>query len=521
MAEPLTITNFGGPLTRRNTGEINSGLAKYATSWGYDPYSKPGNLTWMEQPTSILTGASTTDTIIAMKARTEGALQRVYALNAVNTLYKISVNGAENPSLDSPSVIGTIGTGAHNRGTGIEFYGATEKIFIGTDSNVQKVNFDGSSASIIGTLTSDVPRPIITFLGKLYIGNGNNIAEVDSTETFTSTAKLSPALPSGLFVRDLDLTPDGNYLQILASRTNAQDPTGANLDPYASFSADSYRFYWNGIDDSFSAMENYSGITLSANASFGESNYMFGYDTNGSALFRGPKKIASLPTLSPVSFNSTFSHANILGFAAPEYDTTTTTVKATIMNYGQYDAEVPSGLFRLLRHPAQIRTDYVGVPVAINVSNLLYSPSVAAFSDNISGVSKIYYSTQEDDTNGAATQKLWKFSITPVGLGSVVAGVYETQNQIFSKKVKLGEVRFYTEPLVADNAFTLAVLNSGSSIIAQNTYTVGSNVTAGEDLIRFTPQIAPTQAVGFRITNSGSKNWTGLKLEADVDSGGS
>ena len=43
----LEINNLGGPLTRRNNGDINSGEARFETSWGYDPYSKPGNLTWM------------------------------------------------------------------------------------------------------------------------------------------------------------------------------------------------------------------------------------------------------------------------------------------------------------------------------------------------------------------------------------------------------------------------------------------------------------------------------------------
>ena len=116
--------------------------------------------------------------------------------------------------------------------------------------------------------------------------------------------------------------------------------------------------------------------------------------------------------------------------------------------------------------------------------------------------------------------KLWRFETIPSGTGSVLGGVYETPNQIFSKKVKVGEVRFYTEPLIADNAFTLGLTNSASSVIAQNTYTVGTNVTAGEDLVRWTPAIAPTQALGLKITNVGSANWTGLKAEIDISDSG-
>lgn len=521
--QTLEITNLGGPLTRRNTGDINSGLAKFVTSWGYDPYSKPGNLTWLEQPTSILTWAGSQGPMAIMKQRTEGDVNLVYGVANNANLYRITVNSSSNPNVDSPSIISALAGGfGDSRGAGMVFYGSTEKIFIGDNGTIQRVNFDGSSPSVLGSVLSGVPRPMITFLGKIYFGNGNNIGEVDSTELITNHAKLSPALPAGLYVRDLDVSTDGNYLQIIASRTNAAYPLGDLNDRTSSGAADSLRFYWNGIDSAATAFENYSGAVLSTNVVKADQNFTFGHDPSGAALFLGTEKSLSLPNVSAPHPTAAFLSGNILGFGTTEYEESSTRFRTGIFNYGQYDEETPKGLFRLLRQSAQIRDDIISVSACIGVSNRLFAQEAFGYANNISGTAKLYYSTQEQPATYTTSlvQKLWRFETVPNGVGSVLAGVYETQNQLFSKKVKPGEIRFYTEPLVANNAFTLAILNSGSSIIAQNTYTVGTNVSAGDDLIRFKPEIAPTQAVGLRITNSGSANWTGLKAEIDWENAG-
>ena len=68
----LIITNFQGRLTRYNDGDINSGYAKYSSTFGNDPFTTPGNLTWFEQPTRIDSGESViTDLIMAAKPRLE------------------------------------------------------------------------------------------------------------------------------------------------------------------------------------------------------------------------------------------------------------------------------------------------------------------------------------------------------------------------------------------------------------------------------------------------------------------
>src|SRR3990167_8933910 len=177
----LVITEFGGPLTRRADGDINSGLAKFDSSWGYDPYSKPGNLTWMEQPVSILSLAGATSIIGIMKTRTTSAnpsLGYVYSIDGGSRLRETQVNSTTNADLDSPSVMGTLARAANPvRSMGMVFYGSTEKIFYGDDDGIQRINFDGSSPSTIGmvsSITTTVPRPMTTFIGKVYFGNGNN-----------------------------------------------------------------------------------------------------------------------------------------------------------------------------------------------------------------------------------------------------------------------------------------------------------------------------------------------------------
>ena len=416
MAEnnTLTITNLGGPLTRRNTGDIKSGLAKYDTSWGYDPYSKPGNLTWLEQPVSVL---STGNMIHAMKQRIESDVNYVYALGSSNDqLYKFTVNSSSNPDVNTSSILGTLGTDAYDGGGGIAFYGSTEKIFYGGDRNIAKINFDGSSSSIIASSSVDQPRPMAQFLGKIYFGYGNNIGEIDAGETVTTVAKLSPALPSGLFVKDLTVSADWNYLQIVASRTNSLNAigTGTAIENTTMGSAvDAFKFYWNGVDAGASAVDNFTGMVLSANVARTGSDYTFGYDSRGTAIFSGNEKLVSLPNTFNPEPNATFMVGNMLSFAAPEYERSTGRFRASFYQYGQYDEETPKGLFRLLRLNSPL-ADFVGISTCINVSNRLYVPEQLAFTNNLAQTGKIYFSSNEASAGGSPFgQRVWRFYPVP------------------------------------------------------------------------------------------------------------
>src|SRR3990167_8329236 len=106
----LEITNLGGPLTRKRNGDINSGQANFDSSWGYDPYYKPGNLTWMEQPASILNLTGSGGPIVAIKQRSESSGNRVYAVANNRNIYQIDLSSGSSPGSesDTPSVVGAL-----------------------------------------------------------------------------------------------------------------------------------------------------------------------------------------------------------------------------------------------------------------------------------------------------------------------------------------------------------------------------------------------------------------------------
>lgn len=529
MEKPIVINNFQGRLTRYNDGDLNSGYAKYSTTFGNDPFTSPGNLTWFEAPTRIDSGGSIiTDLIMAARPRLESGITYVYAIGHTGRLYKIQVNDPTTyaPNYDNPVLLATLtsGTPTFKYGSSIQFFGATERIYIGHDKGVTRVDFNGTNETFVGvagSYTASVPRPSVNFNAKLYFGNGTNLVEIDSTATVTSYAKLSPAFPVGTQVRDIDVSPDGNYVQIVVSRLSQPDMTVATQDTSSLSSADSYFILWNGIDPGYTSYNPYNTYSLNANTSFGPYSYTMGYDLGGAAIYSGGNKIVSLPdSLSP-NFSAMFSTGNLVGFGAPEQSSSV--LKGTVMVYGAYDEEIPKGLYRFLRQSAGgAQTDVIQIPTCLIVSNLFYGSSSAGYSGNQVGSAKLYFSTLETSAAPTTAYKFYKFTTVPTGLGTAIGGVYETQNQIFSKKIMFGEVRLYTEPLVTNNSFQVDLIGSNGNSISgsSKTFTVGSNVTSGQDYVWYTPATAPTYSVGLRITNLGSVNFVLTKAEIDYNLGG-
>lgn len=521
--ETIVIDNFQGRLTRYNDGKINSGFAKYSPSFGNDPFTNPGNLTWFEQPVQF--GASVvTDLIMAAKTRLESGITYQYAIGHTGRLYKIQVNDPTtyNPNYDNAVLLATltVNSPTFKYGSSISFFGTTQKIFIGHDMGATSINFDGTGEAQVGLLaswTANVPRPAIQFGASLYFGNGTNLTEVIAGGTVATYAKLSPAFPAGTQVRDLDVSPEGNFVQVVVSRVTAPDMTVATQDTSSISSADSYRFLWNGSDAGATSYDSFNAYSINSNLSFGPYTYTMGYDLGSTAIYSGGQKVVTLPNSLSPNFNSLFSTGNLLGFASPEQDASF--LKGTLMAYGQYDSEIPQGLFRFFRASASgSQTDVIQMPYCGIVSNLFYGSSSAGYTGNVVGSAKVYFSTLETSASTTA-YKLYKFTTVPTGLGTAIAGVYETQTQLFSQKVRVGEVRFYTEPLVTNNSFTLELIGSGGTVISgsSQTFTVGSNqIVAGQDRVKYSPQIAPTYAIGLRVTNAGSVNWVGTKAELDI-----
>lgn len=530
------IDNFTSHLTRNNIGDITSGLAKYETTFGADPFSNITNLTWLEAPIQIdPTGAVITDLIMAQQPRLENGITYVYAIGHTGRLYKIQVNDPTtyNPNYDNPVLLTTltIGSPTFKYGSSIQFYGTTLKLFIGHDLGVTSVNFDGTGEAAVGITDAthwiaNVPRPSVNFQGVTYWGNGNNIAAIDSTLTVTTYTKLSPAFPSGTYVRDTDVSPDGNYAQIVVSAIPQTDMTSTVQDTSALSSASSYRFLWNGTDNGYTSFESYNAYSLNSNITFGPYSYTMGYDLGGAAVYTAGSKIISLPASLSPNFAAMFSTGNMMGFGAPE--TASTFLQASILLYGQYDFEVSKGLYRFLRLTATApQTDIIQMPVCTIVSNLFFGSSSAGYAGNQVGSAKLYFSTLE--TNSAPTTKyrLYKFTTVPTGLGNAIQGVYETQNEtsfklfrsILKDKLKILEVRLFTEPLIANNSFQFDLVGVDGNPIPGATivWTVGTNCAIGDTVVKFTPQMQPVPSLGVRITNLGTKNWVCTKIELDSD----
>lgn len=523
--ETRIITNFQGRLTRYNDGDLDSGLAKYSTTYGNDPFTNPGNLTWFESPTRIDSAESViTDLIMASRPRLESGITYVYAIGHTGRLYKIQVNDPTtyNPNYDNPVLLATLSSGSptFKYGSSIQFFGATEKIYIGHDLGVTSINFNGTSETFIGvagSYTANVPRPSVNFGGVLYFGNGTNLVAIDSTATVTTYAKLSPAFPVGTVVRDIDVSPDGNYVQIVVSRIPAPDMTSVTQDTTSLSSADSYFIYWNGTDTGYTSYNPYNSYSLNANTSFGPYSYTMGYDLGGAAIYTGGSKAISLPNSLSPNFNAMFSTGNLVGFGAPENDSSV--LKASLITYGQYDREIPEGLYRFFRQAAQgTQTDVIQIPTCTIVSNLFYGSSSAGYSQNLVGSAKIYFSTLETSSAPTTKYKLYKFTTVPTGLGTALGGVYETQSELFSKKQNVSEIRLYTEPLTTNNSFTIELIGSDGGVITNSgkTFTVGTNVTSGDDFVWYSPAVEPTYVIGLRITNLGSVNWVATKAEIDI-----
>lgn len=525
----LTIDNFGARLTQYNDGDINSGYAKYRVTNGVNVFSRPGSLTWNEAPVQIdVAGAVITDLIMACKERVESGIAYVYAIGHTGRLYKIQVNDPAtfNPNYDNPVLLATLtlGTPTFTRGSSLEFFGSTERIYIGHDKGVTRIDFNGTNETVVGILGSwvqTVPRPLKQFIGSLFIGNGSNIAQIDSTATVTTYTKLSPAFPSGTQVRDIDVSSDGNYLQIVVSQLALPDVTSTSSDSALISNADSFIFQWNGTDMGYTSFNTYTSFSLTSNITFGSHQFVFGYDISGSALYDPLDKVLSLVITQPPMPNAIGSGSNLVGWIAPE--SFNGVLRAGQFIYGVTDHEIHMGFWRQFSLSASgTETDIIRVPSAIIVSNFNIGSSSNGYFFGVLGMAKYYFSTLETSSAPTTKYKFYKSFPVAAGFNPVVAGVYETQTQLFSKKVKLGEVRLYTEPLTSGVSFTVDLIGSAGTPItgASQTFTVGSNVSVGQDYIWYTPQAAPTYAVALRVTNIGPANWVGSKCEIDHEPAG-
>lgn len=535
--QTLEITNFGGRLTRVKNGKVNSGLAKFTSSFGYDPFTKPGQLTWFEAPVDISTGVK--DLILAMKPRAEQtpAQQFIYGIGSAGTLYKLTPNSATNPNVDTASVIGVVGNSASfNFGASMEFYGATEKIYVGNDSQVNSINFDGSGDTVVGTAgdyNANVYRPLQKFIGYLTFGNKNNIGMIDSTNTVISSVisgkyqQLQPALPSETYITDCDVSPDGNYLYLTTSGVSNEQIGTVSGDRQSAASSNGNIYMWNGVDLAVTSQKQIPSFAVTALQVALDKNMFFSNDTFGASVSDGSNKVISLPQNKSPFTNSVLINGNFLSWISPEVSPDNSTINASMYYYGQLDSENPKGLFRLFRYSTALTNGFVyNVPTNILTNNKFSTVNNSISSVVSMGYGKHYFSTYEVNPTSSVLS-LKRFLVTSSGTGTPQLGVYETQNELFSKRVSISEIRVYCEPAATGNGFQLDLIDSNGAVVQNGTFTY--SYAAGTDLtllqgsverINFNPDCKNLYSFAIRITNTGTTNMTINKIEIDYSPGG-
>lgn len=534
--QTLTVDNFRGTMTNFQFGDINSGRSYVQSSAGSNPFVKPGQLTWNNASIQIdPTGSVITDLGVAGKERTESGVLYVYAIGHTGRLYKIQVNDPTtyNPDYDNPVLLTTltINSPTFTRGGFMEFFGATEKIYIGHDMGVTTINFDGTGEAFVGALGSwiqNVPRPLADFVGKLYAGNGSNLAEMDSTGTVTTYTKISPGFPDNTQVRDLDLSPDGNYLDSVVSRLPLYDITASTQETTSMANSESFIFKWNGIDAGYTTFDSYPSFSLTSNIMFQSFQYAFGADQYGLALYNTNEKILTLPELPSPQPNAVSSTGNLLSWMTPlAY---LGVLEADFTVWGNFDFEVgnPIGFWDLFFLNATApETDIIRVPFQMSVSNIGIGSSSNNYAANIFGTSKIYFSTLETSDGPTTAYRFYKWeavnSPDVPTTNALIDAIYQTQIQMFSKKVTVKEVRIYGEPWITGNAFEISLMGSTAETAMTNgtyDFTAGTNLTIGDDFAWWTPDVAPTYALGIAILNKGDTNHVINKVEIDYTIGG-
>lgn len=525
----IVIDNFNGRLTRVLNGSLNSGFSKFSSSFGYDPFSKPMNLTWLYQPDDIAS-STITDAVLASKIISPTTNEQyVYAIGNAGRVYKIDPtnSGTTNtPLYDTPSLIGTI-SGTFNYGSDLDYY--NDRLQITNDALLNSVTLAGS---VTGTqsVTGARYHPVIQFQGSFYVGNGGNIMEINSTGLIVNGAKLSPALPSGMFIRDLDVTPDGIYMIITASYVypdRIDSPTnGGRVQAYAT---ESYKFFWNGTDTGVTSYEALPSFPANALNTFLDSQFVFMQDAFGAAIYEGTQKLLTLPNnLTPMP-NGAAPNGTFLTWVSPEGTGTVNSSATTYGNtftslyyYGKLDNENPAGLWRLMRQ-------------APSASNVTYrtpmNQMVNSFSLNrqfVSGWGKHYISVWEYNSGGASsTYHFYRFVLPPAANTAPILGVYETQTQLFSKRISVKQIRVYTEPTATNNGFQLDMIGADGNVLTNGTFTytfaAGSDETRLQgalERINFNPTADTGYSLGIRITNTGTTNMTIKKIEVDWEESG-
>lgn len=541
----IEITNFDGRLTRTRNGTLNSGLAKFDSSFGYNPFFKPGQLSWFKAPFDLSSNISS-GVALAGVSRVESGVLVTYIITSTGHLYRLIGEGSGSSDLHTI----TDNSETYTYGADITFYGAANNLYISHDLGVTKVVLNSSGAYVsnaaVGTWDATHFTPITTrrgmcqFVGNLYIINSdasvtyaNNIAEITPSLTITY-AKLSPSLPIGSYIRDLDVNPDFTYLLITTSMTASELIAPVN-DTGNSSSTNSDLYKWNGIDTGITtgiALPNFSSTALQ---SFGVKQMMFMYDTFGASLFDTGTKVLTLRNQKSPFPNATASTGNFLSWTCPDFywnqDTQAGNIFGSLYYYGNLEGE-KNGLYRMFRQQSTISGTIYQMPYMAFTTNRYLSVNTSDSPQVDSNGTHIYSFTDYSGSGGSTVFKFYGFYIappddSPSGWTGAIGGVYETQNELFSKKITVKQIRVYCEPTVSNNSFTLDMIGGDGKKVTNGsfsyTWASGTDPTLLQgnlERINFNPNVKDIYSLALRITNVGSANMFVNKIEVDYAQSG-
>lgn len=567
--QTIEITNFGGRLTRILNGDMNSGFAKFATSWGYDPFSKPMNLTWFEQPVDI-TGPIT-DLIVAAKkymgpsglANFGNVQQYVLLLGNKGNLYVMQPNQNANEVASSvianvDSVIGSTSVaGTYAFGGSLEIFAQpstlgydSRAIYIGSDAAIYTVPLTSIlgtqrqvTAQLAGTLNNATGafRPMKIFQGLLRVSNASTIFTIGAAGTVVSlysasirgltnaSSDLQTPLPINTEIQDIDVSVDGNYLLMATSNIDNEQIATFGQDFQLAAANDSVVYGWNGADPNITTETTMPSISLTALQTYLGNNLFFSEDGFGASITDGINKILTLPNNKSPWGNGTSVNGNFLSWLSVETVGGNSSY-ATLYYFGGLDQENPPGLYRMTRQSTNSSWVYSAPMNLLIDNNYRTIPSIITVNSTPQalGYGKHYMSLVGPGFNGGANiTKLYRFLVNSTGSGTPQLGIYETQTQIFSRKITVKQIRVYTEPTVSGNGFTMSFVGSDGSVISNGsmtyTYAAGTDITQSQgslERIDFNPSMKDTYALGVRLTNTGTVNMTIKKVEVDYSFSG-
>lgn len=554
MAETIVINNFGGRLTRILNGDLNSGFAKFESSFGYDPFTKPMNLTWLEQPQSI---AGVTTTIVA-------GINQMRPVNTLNptsttfvvgpyTIWKLAVGDATTDSITG--IQSALGTGdAYDWGASMALFGQKGDLLIANEGVIYRagsvvglnnINLTGANSILtVSDYMATEVHPMRNFAGKLIFGNGPSVGAIDATYTVLSSvftvnelftnggtpqySELNPPPPANQFIWDLDSSQDNNYLLMNASTVYPERILFFPVDRTYVAPGEGQIYGWNGVDETISTATTIPSGTTTSSETFLQQKVFFMNDEYGSAVSDGVTKLVSLPNNKSPLPNATAPNGGFVTWMCPEVVEDNTKRVASLYYYGSLDSENPIGLYRLTRFESPLDNGFVyQVPYHDVVANGYKTVNNSASSIVSTSVGKHYFSlfSVSPDVKNASTLGaggLFRFNVTSTSGQQIQEGVYETQTQMFPKRIHLEQIRVYTESTVAGNGFQLDIIGVDGDPIDNGTFTysfaAGSDITRLQgslQRINFNPNADAGYGFGIRITNTGTTNMTIKKIECD------